>query len=406
MYRLVKKKVIQISPHSLSNLFPNYSISKETKLLPYEGGWHAQLAREMLKVTDEYDFECWGMEKKLKQPVSFEKDGIVFRIFPSIHIKYFGEISIGMLKELKRTVKSNDIIHIHGTYYYTTYFTPLILRDNPIIVQHHGEMSCRSTYKQRLTTSKWKAVANLALYFVNLQWLFERISFRRVDRIMVINDEAYKYFSHIVDKHIVKKLTMGVDFDLFKNTDRQESRKVLGWDHDKKYVLFVGAFVSLKGINYLVSAFKKVLEKCPNSTLVLIGEGYYKDAVREQINDLKIGQSVIELSWIEKSKLPIYYSAADVCVMPSLSEGLGMVGIESLACGTPLIGTKVGGIPEIIKNFNAGIIVPPADPDAIAAAIGTVLDNKEKFNIDRENGKRQYSWESVVKANLDLYRAI
>ena len=400
-------KLIQIFTHSLSNIAPSYSLGNKHCYKFYEGGWHVKLSKQILKISNDYNIECWGMEKTINKPISFENEGITCRIFPSQYFKFLGELSIPLLKELNRTTKhQNVIIHLHGVFNYTTFLVSLLFKNVPIIVQQHGDKSSLQGFHENLKENKIKAAAYFLLYLLKQEWFFERMALKNVDYFFVLNEDARTYLSSIVGLEKVEKLSMGVDFDLFKKMDKTKARENLGLEANKKYVLFVGAFVRLKGLDYLLQAFPMVLREHPDSILLLVGDGYYKGNLEMLAKKLGIEKNVIFFPWVENWKLPLYYNAADVTVLPSLSEGLGLVGIEALACETPFIGSKVGGIPDIIKNFRAGALVPPKNPEAIASAITSIFKGNKNFKVDQENARRYYSWESIVKRTVEVYEEL
>src|SRR3989304_7929341 len=107
-------KIIHILPHSMSNVFPDYSLKNENYFKFYEGGWHVRTSKQIFKISN-LDIECWGMEKTIDKPVIFERDDINYKVFPSRNFKLIGEVSLPLLKELKlETENNNVIIHIHG----------------------------------------------------------------------------------------------------------------------------------------------------------------------------------------------------------------------------------------------------------------------------------------------------
>jgi glycosyltransferase involved in cell wall biosynthesis len=104
--------------------------------------------------------------------------------------------------------------------------------------------------------------------------------------------------------------------------------------------------------------------------------------------------------------LPLYYNAADVFVLPSLIEALGVVGIEAMACETPFIGTNVEGIPSVVEQFEAGLLIPPRDSNAIASAVIDVLEDGAVLSANRERAKNYYDWHNIAKKNIDVYDAL
>lgn len=395
-------KIIEILTHSLSNLFPVYSFDDYFKF--YDGGWHVTLSNQILKYAKDFDIECWGMEKTITKTLSFEREMIKYKVFPSRYCKFLGEISIQLLKELKRLTKEQKvIIHLHGLFNYTTYIVPLIITNVPIVVQHHGEQPCMQGFYDNFGHNKKKALSYLFLCLLKQERIFERLSSKKINRFFILNENAKTYLSDIVSPKKIEKLSMGVDFELFRKIDKASAIKQLGFNEDKRYILYSGAFIKRKGVDYLIHAFSKVLRDCPDCILVLKGEGNYKNDLEMLTKNLGIGKEVIFVPWVEKSKLPLYFNAADVCVLPSFYEGLGIVGIEALACEVPFIGTNVGGIPEIIESFRAGVTVPPKNAEALTKAILYSLSiNRGDFKVDRENARQLYGWENIAKRNIEI----
>lgn len=402
-----KRKIIQILAHSLSSFIQCDYSTLNSSTIPYEGGWHSKLAKEMLKISKYYEVECWSMDPSINQKLQFKNDGITYRIFPSSNLEFFGEISLNLIRELYRLSESeNIIIHIHRLFSYTTYIVPLLIRDTPIVVQHHGDISSLQAFHESVKLRDKKALAHLLLYILKLEWLFERTSLRRIDKFFVLNDIAKSYLLSRIDSNKIEKLTMGIDFELFKKIDRDKARSILGLDQDRKYILYSGAFVRIKGLNFLLRGMSILLKDHKDFFLVLLGDGYYKGELVSLAKDLGIFSNIIFIPWVEKAQLPLYYNAANVCVLPSFDEGLGIVGVEALACEAPFIGTNVGGIPEVIRNFGIGILVKPRDAEAIAKAILFQLNQKKDPKSDRENARRYYGWEHIAKKNIETYNEL
>jgi len=393
-----KIKVIQVLTHSMSSLFPYYTISEDIPVKQYEGGWHSKLAQLVLKYYPDLEIECWGMEKNLKETFSFKKDGITYKIFPSVSIRLLGELSPQMLKELKKVNKNENVItHVHGINSFSTYAIPLYVKGIPIIVQHHGDKSRLQYYREYISDNKPKAVAYLLLYLLTFEWFFERASLTKLDRLFMLDNASIDYLSKIVGPGRVEKLSMGTDFDLFKKMDQKACRETLGLDINKKYLLYVGTFVRLKGLDYLLRAHKQIMADYPDATLIMIGDGYLRNDLGELSRSLGTEKNVLFYPWTDNKQLPYFYNAADVCIQTSLQEGLPVVALEALACGRPFIGTNVGAIPDILKIFDSGALIPVRDVDATADAIGKYLSaGGNDVKVDFENAKKYYSWDHII----------
>ncbi|MCI4588536.1 glycosyltransferase [Sphingobium sp. BYY-5] len=178
----------------------------------------------------------------------------------------------------------------------------------------------------------------------------------------------------------------GVDLDSFDVTDRTAAKAAL--DFNGPVVLSVGALIPRKGQDLLVRA----LPQLPDVTLLLAGQGQYRRALEALALDLGVERRIGFLGSVPHHKLPRIFAAADVMALPSESEGLANAWVESLACGTPIVISDVGGARELLDRPDAGRIVA-RDPDTIAAAIRAILDNPPAQAAVREAALR-FTWQA------------
>jgi glycosyltransferase involved in cell wall biosynthesis len=174
---------------------------------------------------------------------------------------------------------------------------------------------------------------------------------------------------------------------------------------------YVGWLIPIKGVAYLVSAMAKVAEKNPKSLLVLVGKGDDKGEeeikLKEQVEKAGLTDKVLFLGW--RSDVDEIMGCFDIFVLPSLNEGMGRVLVEAMAAGLPIVASRVGGIPDLVKDGKNGLLVPPADSSALAKAISDLLEDKEKRKRMGEVGTKicqQYSTEAMVEQIDDLYREL
>jgi len=189
-----------------------------------------------------------------------------------------------------------------------------------------------------------------------------------------------------------------IDTTLFKPKDKYECRRELGLDTKKKYVLF-GAVDALKDKNKGFKYLRKALEKTDKENVELIVFGSDNQGIELSI-------PIKYMGYVEdEEKLVSIYSACDVTAVPSKSENLPNVMIESLACGTPVVGFRVGGIPSIIKHDYLGLMVEPYNVEELGEKITTV-SNCSRDSIQERHGyvKRNYGYNIVSDKYLRLYR--
>jgi phosphatidylinositol alpha-1,6-mannosyltransferase len=262
-----------------------------------------------------------------------------------------------------------------------------------------------------LDTPERQRYGYLASYVLK-GFFFERALKKRVDCFLVLNKPAERYFSRLVGAEKVHISPMGVDFSVYRRIDKNRARDELGLDPNKKYVLCVASMVERKGLDYLIRSIPTVLERLPDTELLLVGEGRDKKQLELLSQKLRIRDKVHFIPAVDSEprvpdeKLPLYYNAADVFVLPSLIEALGVVGIEAMACETPFIGTNVEGIPGVVEQFEAGLLIPPRDSDAIASAVIDVLEDGAVLSANRERAKNYYDWHNIAKKNIDVYDAL
>jgi teichuronic acid biosynthesis glycosyltransferase TuaC len=182
----------------------------------------------------------------------------------------------------------------------------------------------------------------------------------------------------------------GVDLDRFEIADRAATKEALGFEGP--LILCVGALIPRKGQELLVQA----LPRLPGVTLLFAGQGQYRRALEKQAEELGVDRRIGFLGSVPHDRLPRIYAAADVMALPSSSEGLANAWVESLACGTPIVISDVGGARELLDRPEAGHIVD-RDPDAIATAIGDLLTHPPEREAVRDAALR-FTWE----ANGDL----
>lgn len=201
----------------------------------------------------------------------------------------------------------------------------------------------------------------------------------------------------------VSVIPCGVNLELFQPMDKEKARQQLGFNNGKT-ILFVGRIEPLKGLDKLLTAMTYLNKKQELRLLVVGGNGYGQDEVerlQRLSRELGIENSVTFLGLIKQERLPLFYNAADVCVVPSYYESFGLVALESLACGTPVVSTKVGGAESVIRHGETGYLVADNNPQHMARKLELLLHrpngSAESVNSMRASAAR-FSWSSVAAA--------
>jgi len=231
------------------------------------------------------------------------------------------------------------------------------------------------------------------------------------DRITANSSYTKKVILSIDDraKNKVEVVPMGVDINRFKSNDSMNLKEFFGVEY---LILTVGRLIDWKGTKYLIIAMKEIIKKFPNSKLIIGGNGPEKGKLEKLTEELNLERNVVFTGYIKNVDLSKYYSSVDVFILPSinlnrLTEALGVVLLEAMACGTPVIGSNVGGIPDIIKDGYNGFLVPEKSLEDLAGKIIQLLSNKElaeKFGANGlETVRERFSWELVSAEFREIY---
>jgi D-inositol-3-phosphate glycosyltransferase len=203
----------------------------------------------------------------------------------------------------------------------------------------------------------------------------------------------------------------GVNLDLFRSIEKDVARNRLGFNGEG-IILFVGRIVPIKGIDNLLKAMTFLEQKQKLRLVVIGGDDHCQDEVerlKALSESLQIRDSVAFLGLVDQEELPYFYSAADLCVFPSYYESFGLVGLESLACGTPVVTTKVCGLEKVIRQGETGYVVKDNAPYRLAGKIALILSttkaDAEAIQAIRASVTR-YSWSNIAEAIIKEYGSV
>jgi glycosyltransferase involved in cell wall biosynthesis len=161
-----------------------------------------------------------------------------------------------------------------------------------------------------------------------------------------------------------------------------------------------------KGLPYLIEALPKVVAVVPGVRLELVGDGDYRGEILRRIAEVGLEKHVRLTGDVPHTSMPKVYSRADILVFPSLAEGHAKTPIEALACGLPVVGTRIGGVVETVREEENGILVPPKDADALAAALIRLLTDRNlytRLHTQARDSVMRFSIEHVTQEHIALY---
>jgi len=204
----------------------------------------------------------------------------------------------------------------------------------------------------------------------------------------------------------------GINLDLFQIDSQKDAWQPTDINLEEPLLLFVGRFAVEKGITLLLEAIHLLHKKTSLQLMVIGGDGH-QDSRRRDLADqaaqLHIEKQVHFVGRVDHQQLPLYYNAADLVVMPSLYESFGLVCLEALACGTPVVSTQVGIMPSILDGKTNGTTIPDTNPHNLATAIENFLPDKRLIAIDPQQVRQtaeKFSWQHVATETILTYNKL
>jgi D-inositol-3-phosphate glycosyltransferase len=236
------------------------------------------------------------------------------------------------------------------------------------------------------------------------------------DRIVAANvvERAELLRDYAAHASRIATIPCGVDTDLFTPGDRAQARRRLGLD-DRPVLLWVGRIAPIKGLDTLLDTVARLREGGRDMRLLVVGgeadepTNGHETSLRRRIAVLGLGESVRFVGPQSQSVLPLYYTAADVTVLPSYYESFGMVALEAMACGSPVIASRVGGLVTTVRDGVTGFLVPDGDVEALAERIETLVGDPElRWRLGREGVRwaAQHRWPCVAEAVCKEYASL
>lgn len=326
--------------------------------------------------------------------------------------KYIPEFAEGVKEFAENKGISYDVIHSH---YWMSGLAAEALSNawggTPIVHMFHtlGEM------KNRVARSEDERAGDDRLDG-------ERQVLRRANRIITATmaELTQLRFLYRADAHKLVIIPPGVDTCHFYPIPADEAKQFIGLKPEDRMVLFVGRIEPLKGIDTLIQAMSRLDLKGVNRPvhLAIIGgdvsvsfEEMSEEMKRLQTmsDELCMGGMVVFLGKRGQDTLPYYYSAAEVLAMPSLYESFGMVALEAMACGTPVIASDVGGLGYLVQNGVTGFTIPDSDPEMLCEKLSLLLEDHDLRTAMGERAAEyasEYEWEKIASQIVDVYKEV
>ena len=270
----------------------------------------------------------------------------------------------------------------------------------PLVVNFQGPWAGEMLAEARSLKRMGAAIA--------ARWI-ERSVYRRADRCITLStafrDLLHEEYGVPLDR--IRVIPGGVDLTSYLSAPgRVAAREKLGWPQDRRILLSVRRLARRMGLDLLIEAVAEVRKEFPDVLLLIGGKGAERDRLQAQIVAMGLTEHVRLLGFLTEADLPFAYAAADISVVPTVAlEGFGLVTVESLACGTPVLGTAVGGTAEILRPLNSALLFAEATAGAMAERIRAVLRGLIVLP-DREACRayaQRYGWPTVTPQLLAVF---
>jgi glycosyltransferase involved in cell wall biosynthesis len=347
-----------------------------------------------------HEVEIFTISTDCKSSIEKYENITIYRYAKSFGIGH-SNVSFGLFqKPLKHQV---DIIHAHGSGIAGFAATQYPKRNHiPFVLTQHGDVPVGSydKFSQRRCISFYK------------KYLIKRV-LSSAD-VIISPSEYYisesRFLGEYRDKIVVVPNGINIeDFDV--PYSKEECRKRIGLPINGNIILFVGTLTPAKGPDVLIKAMPRIIKEISDTKLVFVGSGRIEKTLEMLSRKLGINEHVKFAGFVgDTLKKASYYRAADIFVLPSIEpESFGIVNLEAMACGIPIVASKIGGIPDVVKDRKNGLLVPPKDSEALADAIIYLLENKDVREKIGKNARKKvggYSWEKIAEETEKVYLSL
>jgi glycosyltransferase involved in cell wall biosynthesis len=269
------------------------------------------------------------------------------------------------------------------------------------LARWHGVPAVVETYHGR---EGWRRGA------IRGSFLPDRLVARCVDRVIAVSEAARDFLTRGkgYPPHKIVVVPNGRDLSAFApGRDREAVRKELGFDGQTPVVGVVGRLEAQKGHLYLLDAWPAVLGEVPDARLLVVGDGSLRGALEARARDTGLAASVIFTGF--RTDIARLLDAIDVLALPSLYEGMPLTAIEAGAMARPVVATAVDGTPEVVGDGTTGLLVPPADPRALARALCALLGDPDRAQrlgaAARAAAVERFDLARQVEATARVYRS-
>ncbi len=235
-----------------------------------------------------------------------------------------------------------------------------------------------------------------------------RAIIQNADSVIALTADMKKEMQKVCNRDI-HVIGNGVEPERFARPGKTEARGKLHIGADEKVLIFAGSLVPVKGLIYLIEAVNIITQQQPEARLLILGDGKERHSLETLVARLGLEKCVTFTGRVDNAAVPEFLAAADVFVLPSLSEGFPNVIAEAMACGLPVVCTRIRGIPEIVADGVNGFLVAPRNPAELADKIVSLLSNgalREEISATNKAWAKANSWDKIVDRLEEVYFAV
>jgi teichuronic acid biosynthesis glycosyltransferase TuaC len=340
---------------------------------------------------------AYGMDYLRKtnyENYQFDNVKVFFPKYFNIPFLYFVERALwvelekrAVLRLIKLEDLKFDLIHAHFTWPSGAVAVELKKRFNvPVVITEHTHITL---YKELKRRNK---------YYIGTWKLCDAV-------IRVNRRDVHLFIEAGISPDKVFYIANGYSPSKFKAVSVNEAREKLGLEITKKIILNISRLYDEKGQRYLIQSINGILSHNRDVMVYIGGSGPLKDKLELQIKNLKLQDNVKLIGFIPDKLMPIWMSACDLFILPSLSESFGIVQVEAFACGKPVVATRNGASEEIINSEDYGMLVDPGDSESLARAIMLALD-KEWDPSKIFSYAERFSLENISREIINVYMLV
>jgi starch synthase len=316
------------------------------------------------------------------------------------------------------SVKETDIVHCHTWYTHLAGCLVKNIYHVPLVLTSHS-LEPQRPWKEEQLGPAYRAST----------WI-EKMAYQNADGIIAVSRSmkmsVHECYQVTLEK--IKVIPNGIDVDQYRGVFNPQLLASYQINPDKPFILFVGRITRQKGIIHLIRAIQYISSGV--QIVLCAGAPDTEEIVKEMTNKVEEARNqtrneIIWIrQWVPKSHIVVLYSHASLFVCPSIYEPFGIINLEAMACGTPVVASAVGGIPEVVVHDETGLLVPfepigpnqfePKDPEKfskdLASGINSLLSSPEKIREmslkARERVEKHFSWKGIACQALDFYKEL